>query len=319
MPPNKNVGYGRAIFDAFPPRAVNGRTLVVGAATLPGLETLQRLFGPDTFGRVRYFATLAAAVAAGIANRDTVYIVPGHTETISSATALTLSIAGQTFIGLGKGSQRPTFTFDTATTATINVTAANIGFENCIFVANFAGIAAAFTLTNAPEFSISNNCEFRDTSAILNFVNLVDTDATTGHADGLTIKDSQRWGLGADSNTTIVKMDGTNDRVTLSNNFFTHAATTDGGLMIIATGKIVTNFRGQSNKCLFTGATGSTGGILITTNGTTNTGLLDDNRVFALDATTEILVTASSGLKFGVNYYSGTADKSGYVLPAQDA
>lgn len=318
MPPNKNVGYGRALFDAFQPRYVNGRTLVVGASTLPGLETLQRLFGPDTFGRVRYFSTLAAVVAAGIANRDTVYVVPGHTETISSATALSLSVAGMQIVGLGIGSLRPTITLDTATTATINVTAANIRIENFIFVANFAAIASLFTLTAAKDFQLSN-CEYRDTSAILNFVAIVTTDTTSNDADGLTMDNCRRMGLGATTNTTIVSMLGTNDRLFIRDNYFAHAAVTGGGLMIIATGKVVTNASIRRNVCNFLGATGLTTGMLITTNGSTNSGVIADNYDTNLDATTEILVTAGSGFIFFQNFHTGVADKSGYLLPAADA
>lgn len=318
MPPNKNVGYGRALFDTFSPRYVNGRALVVGASTLPGLETLQRLFGPDTFGKVRYFSTLAAAVAAGIANRDTVYVVPGHTETISSATALTLSVAGMQIVGLGIGSLRPTITLDTATTATINVTAANIRIENFIFVANFAAIVSLFTLTTAKDFQLSN-CEYRDTSAILNFVAIVTTDTTSDDADGLTIDNCRRMGLGATTNTTIVSMLGTNDRLFIRDNYFAHAAVTGGGLMIIATGKVVTNASIRRNVCNFVGATGLTTGMLITTNGSTNSGVIADNYDTNLDATTEILVTAGSGFIFFNNYHTGVADKSGYLLPAADA
>lgn len=324
MPPFKASGYGRQVFDSFPPLHVGGRSLIVGSSTVPGRETTQRIFGPDTFGHFRFYNTLALAVAAAQASRDTIYVMAGHTETISSATALSLSVAGIQVVGMGVGSQRPTFTLDTATTATINITAANVSFKNCIFVANFAAIAAVFTLTTATDFKV-DQCEFRDTSAILNFVNIVTTSTTSNQADGLTIRGCKRLGLGATSNTTIVNMLGTNDRVSIgmpgmdSGNFFTHKATTDGGLMIIATGKVVTNLIARNNVCLFTGASGSTGGVLITTNGSTNSGFLSENNVQALDATTPILITASSGFVFGLNYYTHTADKSGYLVPAIDS
>src|SRR5438105_7617486 len=72
------------------------------------------------------FSSLAGAMTAisadGGADRgDILVIKPGHAETISSATALTLSVAGVAIVGLGNGSKRPKFTIDTAATATINV------------------------------------------------------------------------------------------------------------------------------------------------------------------------------------------------------
>src|ERR1700757_2697851 len=50
---------------------------------------------------------------------DILFVLPGHKETISSATVLTLNTAGVAIIGLGSGLLRPTFTFTTATTANI--------------------------------------------------------------------------------------------------------------------------------------------------------------------------------------------------------
>lgn len=327
MYPNINTGIGMAMATALTvTRPVTGRFFLVIKAGGANENELKAMYGngyPDGIAGV--FPSLVLAVAAlanantGRSNAgDTILLAPGHTETISSATALTISVAGLYIRAIGNGNARATITLDTAATATINVTAANITFQNVIFVANFADIAAAFTLTTAKDFALLN-CEFRDTSAILNFLNVVDTSTTSNDADGLTISNCKRIGLGATTNTSIVKVDGTNDRVIISNNYFAHAAVTGGGLMIIATGKIITNADINSNTCLFVGATGLTTGVLITTNGTTNTGVLRSNMVTGLDATTPILATASSGFKYFANLYVHTADTSGYLLPAADS
>lgn len=301
-------------------RAFSGRIFIVAKATAPNISEIKSMYGTGyNDGIAGVFPTLALASAACRQDAgDTIVIAPGHTETISSATALTLSVSNVYIRGLGNGNDRPIFTLDTATTSTINVSAANVTINNVIFVANFAAIVSAFTLTTAKDFFLSF-CEFRDTSAILNFVNIVDTDAVSNDADGLRIEDCKRIGLGATSNTAIVKMDGTNDRLSIKRNFLTHAAVTAAGLMPIATGKVVTNAEIVANVMLFTGATGTTAGIVITTDGTTNSGYLGQNMVSSLDATTEILVTASSGFKYFDNKYVGTADLSGYLLPAADA
>ena len=61
---------------------------------------------------------------------------------------------------------------------------------------------------------------------------------------------------------------------------------------------------------------------LITTSATTDTGYIDGNTDFCLANTTylsSLMVTASSGLRFGRNYHARTADKSpGVVLPVAD-
>ena len=315
---NINSGYGQVQANALS-RDKAGKMFVVGASGLAYRSMYQELLPPDTEGRARFVSTIAAASALCTASgADVIYVLPGHTETISSATALTLSIVGIRVIGLGQGTDRPTITLDTATTATINVTANNISFENFIFVANFADIVALFTLTTAKNFTL-RNVEINDTSSVLNFLALVSTDATSNHANGLTFDNVEWNGLGATTNTTVISMNGTNDKVRVKNSYFTHAAVTGGGFMIIATGKVVTNLQTRSNVFLLTGATSLTTGILITTDGSTNSGIISGNIIQGLDATTEILVTASSGFRFSQNFYSGVTDKSGYLLPAADA
>lgn len=265
------------------------------------------------------FSTLAYAITQCTASAgDIILILPGHAETISSATALTLSVAGIAIVGLGAGSLRPTFTLGSAATATINVTAANIAISNCLFKANVADITSLFTLTAATDF-VLDACEFRDTSSILNFARIVDTNATSNNADGLTIKNCAWYGLGATSNSTLIKMDGTNDRITVADNYVAHAATTAAGFMVIATTKVVTNMICVDNIFNLVGATGLTTGTLITTDTSTNSGIIARNTIQELDATSEILVTASSGFIFSQNFSSAVADKSGYLLPAADA
>jgi hypothetical protein len=57
------------------------------------------------------FATLGYAITQCVANRgDIIFIKPGHAETVSSAGAIALNIAGVAVVGLGVGSSRPTFT-----------------------------------------------------------------------------------------------------------------------------------------------------------------------------------------------------------------
>lgn len=265
------------------------------------------------------YATISGALAGCTAAKgDIIMCKAGHAESISSATSLTMSKSGVAVIGMGQGANRPTITFTTANTATINVTANNVSFTNMVFVANFLDIAAAFTTTTATNFTL-DNCQFTDTSAVLDFVVLVDTGTTTNATDGLTINNCSWYGLGTGSGTAMVKMDGTNARITITNNYMTSAATTGAALMPIITTKVVTGLMANNNIFVLTQATNLATGILITTDGSTNTGMISRNLIQGLDATTEILVTASSGFRFSQNYYSGAADASGYLLPAADS
>jgi len=103
---------------------------------------------PGTFQRP--FATLNKAISICLqGNGDIILVKPGHVENISNATTLLANCAGVAVIGLGAGLQRPTFIFDTATTANIPVRSASMSFQNCLFIANFADIASFFTAQRA--------------------------------------------------------------------------------------------------------------------------------------------------------------------------
>jgi len=277
--------------------------------------------GPGTYQRP--FQTLEGALSNGkltsFAGRgDIVMVMPNHAETISNATLMQLACAGVLIFGLGSGSSRPTFTLGTATSSTINIQAANMGFINCLFVANFAAVAACFTLTTAKNFYLGN-CEFRDSSSALNFVNIVKTDTTSNDADGLYIENCNFYGLGATSNTCLVNALGSNDKWTLKNNYVAHAATTAGGFMQTASGKNITNLLCDNNKGNFVGATTASMAVLILAGGTSNTGVISNNYVQSLCDTTPVMATASSGWKYLNNYKTANADKSGYLLPAVDS
>ena len=122
---NQLERYG-AISKVLPLMAPNAKVFFVGATTLPSYQDYLEDFSPDKQGGNRTFATVAAALAdANVvdARGDVILVLPGHTESISSAGALTVSKSGVSIIGLGNGDARPTFTFDTATTATAATTA----------------------------------------------------------------------------------------------------------------------------------------------------------------------------------------------------
>ena len=68
-------------------------------------------------GRTPYAAlsSVNEAVEKCEANRgDIIYLLPGHAETISSASGCVIDVAGVSVIGLGQGEDRPTFTLSAA-------------------------------------------------------------------------------------------------------------------------------------------------------------------------------------------------------------
>lgn len=265
------------------------------------------------------FSTIDYAVGRCTANRgDLIFVMPGHAETISTATALSLDVAGISIVGLGCGDNRPTVTLDTATTTTIPVSAANITLSNIIFKANFAAIVSCFTLTTAKNFGL-DKCDFRQTASAKNFLNIVDTDATTANADGLYV-DRCTW---VDAETTtlgFIKADGTNANWQFTNNRLVLGVKNNtASFAAIATGKILTSANFTDNFLYRLNTDTATGGILITTDGSTNSGFICHNHIQTADTAGEVLVTASSGFYFADNRESGVAGASGYLLPAADS
>jgi len=132
---------------------------------------------------LRPFSTIEAAFnKSGLSAGDVIVVLPGHTETISAAAGIVADVAGVTVIGMGNGSNRPTITLDTATTADIDIDAANITIKNLRFVSNIDSLAVVLDV-NAGNF-VCEDCEFvsSSTKEIVNFVNL----ATT--IDGFTFR-----------------------------------------------------------------------------------------------------------------------------------
>lgn len=272
---------------------------------------------PGTFDRP--FSTIDYAIGMCTANRgDVIFVKPGHAETVSTATALAADVAGIAIVGLGIGLNRPTITFDTATTATIGVTAANIAFKNMIFTANFADIVSFFTLTTANYFTL-DSCLFKATATNMNSKYVVDTNATSNDADGLMIVDCA-W-IEPDLLTeSMVKMDGTNARITIQRNYVNLGVNNNAAaLMVVANGKIVTSLLMDANWVYRLNTDTATGAILFHTNGSTNTGIVSNNLVQHADTAAELLITATSGLGTFNNYASGVAGASGYLLPAADS
>lgn len=318
---NFNNGFGQGVSIRGVPilQTHPGRVFWVGNASANLLQGHRGAAdaGPGSFNSP--YSTLAYAVSQCVANRgDIIVVKPGHAETISSATALTLSIAGVAIVGLGVGSNRPTFTLDTATTATINVTAANVSIQNCIFTANFADIVSVFTLTTAKNFTLER-CYIKATATNMNFLNVIDTNATTADADGLYVVGC-KWIEPDLATLGFIKMDGTNGDVTFSDNYLNLGVNNNvASCIAIATTKIVTSLRMEGNRLYRLNTDTATGGALITTDGSTNTGIIANNYVQTADAAGEVLVTASSGFGFFENRESGVAGATGYVLPAVDS
>lgn len=162
--------------------------------TAPGTSNLMRAAG---WGAVRFvdsggggsttsggrsptsaFTLLDNAFDSGVTTAskgDVVYVMPGHAETVTAANGIDIDIAGVTVQGLGNGTNKPTITMGTATTATVRINAANVTLKNIRFVGNIDSLVK-FIDVNATYCTIED-CIFvtSSTKEATSFINLADT------------------------------------------------------------------------------------------------------------------------------------------------
>lgn len=150
------------------------------------------------------FASIDYAVGRCTASKgDVIFVMPGHTETVTAAGGLDLDVAGISIVGLGQGSNRPTVTFTTATTADMDVDAAGIYVENILFTGGIDALAGPIDV-NAADFSLVN-CEYRDSTGQATDVIIADANADRLLIDGLVFNGAAA--AGANSAIALIGCD----------------------------------------------------------------------------------------------------------------
>lgn len=262
----------------------------------------------------RPFATIDYAIGRCTAsNGDIIFVKPGHTETVSAAAGIACDVAGIAIVGLGSGTLRPTITLDTAATATVTISAANVTLHNLKFVAAFADITRIINLT-AAEATI-DMCEFVESAANLNWVDVIDASSTTdGNANGLTVTRCRAFGVDAACDS-FIELNADVDRLRVEDNFVVHDHANATAFIEQATGKDITNASIQRNSYHSLKASGD---ILIDNDTTANSGVAAWNNASHATTTAEVLLDAD-GLGYIQNYATGVITASGYLLPAADS
>jgi hypothetical protein len=271
------------------------------------------------------YSTISKAISQCTASRgDVIFVKPGHAESITAAAGLILSKAGIAIVGLGIGGTRPTITFTTADTATITVTASNVSVQNILFVGGYLNVATCFSIANAQVAKdfVVDNCEFRDSSTILNFVKIINVGTTANIADGLTFTRNKVFGKATTpgAGTTAVTLASDSARVDLSDNVIVHDVKLEDTPVLLEGGALNhTGLTVARNKCFRANTTCSGTGHLIGSSSTACSGHVYDNYVKTADVAAMLLIPTGTKLGFTNNLVSGTADVSGILIPAADS
>lgn len=158
-------------------------------------------------------ATWDAAINKCQANHnDKIILSAGHAESLSAAAAAALDVAGVRVIGLGHGSARPTFTFDTSTAASLAISGNGSYLENILFLGGIDELAAPIAITGTDV--TLKDCEFRDVTG-----QATDVIIATG-ADRLLLDGHRHIGAAADGGDTAVCLVDCDDVVIRNSDFY---------------------------------------------------------------------------------------------------
>ena len=244
----------------------------------------------NAYGDLAHSGLLVQTLNQGLAmctgnDGDTVVILPGHTESISTADQMSSLVAGTKIIAAGDN----LFTFDTATTATFLVDVDNVVLDGLKF--DFTGIdnlAAPITVTGA-------NCRIVNCEAVV-------ASATEGCVRGITVSTGASGfkfmyntfhSIGEDDAQTnaIVSIDAAVNNVLIEGNYIS-AATPGDSVGLIDITAAATNVVIKDNSLLQLESLNAVAAIQVAD--VAATGMIFNNRIKLAEANT----LATSGIAF---------------------
>lgn len=187
-----------------------------------------------------------------------------------------------------------------------------------VYTVNQAITATANSLAYNPTDFAIDNCEFRDRSGVLGFLNTLLGSTTANCLDGLSYTRNTLYSLSTVAATTAMSLQSSLDRVTIADNIGVSPVTavTQGPCLMAAGANSITNFTLARNR--FTRPNTSAAiALAIGTSGSSWTGHCYDNYFWGLASATGIWINPGTGLAFTNNYspITGAADKSALINP----
>jgi|GEM_PF-515254 len=162
-------------------------------------------------------ATLDAAVALCTDNNgDVIYVMQGHNEALTAADGVDIDVAGVTVIGLGNGTDAPTFDYDGANGEFV-IGAANVKIYNLRFLPSVNIVTHAIDVEIAGDYACIYNCYFLDgeTAGTDEFVDCIQIGTT---ATDVTIANCTYYCTGANANNFVDLSTATIANPTVINN-----------------------------------------------------------------------------------------------------
>lgn len=249
-------------------------------------------------------ATIDAAIGKTTANKgDVILVMPGHSETVT--TAITADIAGVSIIGLGQGNQRPLVTGNGAIDA-INITAAGVVVQGLRF-------PAPETDDQTADINIAAaGAVIRDTYHIGSQTSKNKTDIITVTANGndALIEGAQMYNTVVDC-VSAISLEGAAARVIIRGcniqGTFSTAALMDEATATLA---LIENNLIKNTKAATAVVTFTTGN---------STGVMRFNHLSGRHTTIASNLVAGTGMDFFENRVVEEAALNGMILPVADS
>jgi hypothetical protein len=299
---SKDAGYGMITATTLP-QGVSGKIFIVGRSAVAYRDMFNEIFTTDNDGRVRFAATIDAAIGLCTADAgDTILVLPNHTESVTAAGGIACDVAGVTIRGLGNGANRPTITLSSVVGASINVSANNVTIDNVVIdLTGVDAITAGINVT-ATNFTLSNSLVITASASAQATLGIL----TTAAASRMRIVGNQFLGTTDAGTATAIRIVGGNEHVIDGNRFYGAYTTTLGAIDNATTACL----RVQVTNNFIQNATASSTVAMTFQAG--STGVIANNRMQILSGTAPIVGAAMSWV--GANYYAATIATAGTLI-----
>ena len=164
------------------------------------------------------FKTIDYAVGRCTAsNGDVIYVMPGHVETVATASALDFDVAGIKVIGLGWGDTRPKVQLS-AQASTVEFNADDMWIQNIIFEGTYTGgVTVGLDIKTGCDDLMLKHCVIRGTASTKELLKGVTIEATN---DRITFDGCEFYEFATGDATAAIFTEGAFSNLRIQNCFF---------------------------------------------------------------------------------------------------
>lgn len=250
------------------------------------------------------YNTIDDAIGACTASQgDVIYVMVGHTETVTAA--ITCDIAGVSIIGLKSGNARPVITPNGAIDA-MTVTAASVSISGLEFAAPETTSQTADINIAAARCSVSDTLHISSKTSKIK----VDTITITSAGDYFVLDGVRIFSTVETTCTSAVSVEGACTRGEIRNCYFAGEWAT-AALMDEATATLL-----YIHHNVFKNVTAAVACVTFTTGN--STGVFADNRVSGRHTTIATNIVEGTGMDFFETYVVEEAALNGLLHPVAD-